>query len=372
MSPARVALALAVLAQAVVGWPAAAAHIDVNLSIKYILDQNGDRPAGFLDDEQNIRDVVDRTTFAMERWGRGYRYTILGDIEEVAGASQFFQIGGTGMPTNHDLEDAARANPTQYHWRNDAVNVYIVACCAAGATIPTNPDEVNYRIVFISSNANDAPTDPGQNARQTLWAHELGHHANLIHPWDGDGVADTRPEPSPFQCGGPTPPNLPFPCGPGGDECCCTSKVANLAAAAQAQGWSQQEFDDLRFNVMGYNGAVDCFALGQTVVTVANMRLTSGQLDRWTDATRQYHFDAVTRFGEVTGLTWFVDAANTSPPFNGYSTAPYTTVLSGLQHAYAGGGDIVLIRAGNYAETLTINQPVTLRASRGVARIGPP
>ena len=103
-------------------------------------------------------------------------------------------------------------------------------------------------------------------------------------------------------------------------------------------------------NIMSYHG--DRF------------HMTSDQLDRWTDAANS------SRDNVVTGYTKFVDrTANPAFPF-GTSGLPYRTVASGVSAARAAGGDIVLVRPGNYAETMTISKPLCLRATRGTAVIG--
>ena len=53
---------------------------------------------------------------------------------------------------------------------------------------------------------------------------------------------------------------------------------------------------------------------------------------------------------------------------NGSSGSRYRTLAKGV--TIAGSGDIVLLRTGNYAETLTITKAVTLRATRGNAEVG--
>ena len=70
------------------------------------------------------------------------------------------------------------------------------------------------------------------------------------------------------------------------------------------------------------------------------------------------------------GQTFFVDAAFNGGFVNGRSSNPFNRVAEGL-HEADGGGDIVLIRGGDYFENLTISAPVTLRTPRGqTARIG--
>ena len=45
-------------------------------------------------------------------------------------------------------------------------------------------------------------------------------------------------------------------------------------------------------------------------------------------------------------------------------------ITAGMATANPAGGDIVLLRAGNYNEPMTITKPLTLRASRGDVTIG--
>ena len=92
-------------------------------------------------------------------------------------------------------------------------------------------------------------------------------------------------------------------------------------------------------------------------------RMTSDQLDRWTDAANS------PRNQVATGHTRFVDRANAGVQ-SGTSTLPYRTVATGITAASASGSDIVLIRPGNYNEPQTITKAVTLRATRGNAVIG--
>lgn len=341
-----------------------AQEIDIRLSIKYILDAGNNRAPGWYDTEANIIDVIDETNFAMQRLGRGYRFVIVGNIESVyesqtplVNSSSFFDLDLDDE--SGALEDAAEADPAGFHWSDDAVNIYIVNCCGGGAAIPSNPGEGDYRIVFVSSDVNYTAQDPDRNSQEIIWLHELGHHFNLHHTWEDDGVADTRTDVNPSQC------TFQFGCVNGGSkECCCSTKVSNLQTRANNQGWTQQEFEDIRYNVMSYYGAADCPGLGEDLITIDNLRLTDGQLDRFTDATRRYHSN------EVTGLTYFVDRQNTTAPFTGYSTDPYTTIQAGINAAIADRGRIVNIRSGAYPENLLISAPITLRASRGPVTIG--
>lgn len=117
---------------------------------------------------------------------------------------------------------------------------------------------------------------------------------------------------------------------------------------------------------MSYYGATDCVTLGETSLSFNNIRLTEGQLDRWTDATRTYHS------GECSGLTHFVDWQNTTGLYSGYSYEPFQTVAGGVGASNPGGGDILLIRTGVYNESGIFDAKVTLWPNRGPVIIGTP
>ncbi|MHC4676870.1 MAG: zinc metalloprotease, partial [Planctomycetota bacterium] len=261
-----------------------AQEIDVRLSVKYILDGSGNRPQGAYSTNQAIQNIINQSNVTLERWGRGYQYVIT-EFRDVSGAAQFFDLSEDGTDTEYyALEDTAEANPGQYFWRTTATNIFIVNTykggCGSAAAIPSAPHDAGYELVVICVNTGLDLTIP----------HELGHHNNLGHTFDSDdGVDDTREDPSPFQC------SAPFNCVIGGSsECCCDAKIIFLNAASAQGGWTQQEYDDIRWNLMSYYGAGDC----SPAFSFANVRLTEGQLDRWTDATRGYHF------GEVSGFTY--------------------------------------------------------------------
>ena len=257
----------------------------------------------------------------------------------------------------YGLEDVARSNSTQFLWRDDATNVFIVNSAPWGgaAAIPSSDYDKRdcegeghfYELVVITA-----------NMASTLWPHELGHHNNLLHPFDtNDGVDDLRRDPYK-------------------SSRTCAENVGVLQQTAREDNWKKHEYWDIIYNNMGYWCArpdggykeVDANFYDTDVEapdkSLATLRMTEGQLDRWTDATRRYHP------GEVSGFTYFVNRSNTSPPFNGYSADPFPTVVDGVAAANPAGGDIVLIRAGTYEERMTISKPVTLRASCGIVTIG--
>ena len=99
-------------------------------------------------------------------------------------------------------------------------------------------------------------------------------------------------------------------------------------------------------------------------VDIDETRLTERQLDRHADTANS------TRAAFVSGRTRFVSPSG-SDSGTGSSTSPYRTVARAITAANAAGGDILLLGAGAYNQTLTINKPCTLRATRvGPAAIG--
>lgn len=325
----RFLLAVAALVACAAG--TAAQDIVQRLSIKFINDGAGNPPQGEYGDPAKVQWAIDQSNAAFERFGRGYGYEI----------SEFRWVDG--FPSFYDVEDdaeyillgeMAQQFPAEFHWSETAVNVYIVDTAFAAKGLDP---------VMIGSGVQI----------DMIWVHELAHYNGLPHTWE-DLIADTASWPGPLQCtenGGSTL--------GGTEECGCATKVAILDQTAAANGWTQKQYDDIRFNALSYFGDTSC----DPAVVFGNLRLTEGQMDRWTDWTRLAHPN------EVSGLTHFVEDGYVGVS-NGLSTHPYSTLTDGLGAADAGGGDIVLLRAGTYDGPLTVSDPVVLRASLGSAVVG--
>lgn len=332
MQSTLVSLARALAVLVLFGAAASAQDIIARLSVKYVLDANGNRPTGYYGDPNNLIATIGDANGAMERYGRGYWFEVV-QVFDVAGHSEYYDVADEAEYAQ--LASQSQSDP-DFAWDPFAVNVYVVN--SAFAAKGGNP------VLMIST-----------STIHINWLHELGHHFGLAHTFDPDDfVPDTVPEPNVNQCTSP----LGCPLG-GTDECCCTTKESNLQLAAQQNGWTQQQVDDIRYNAMSYFGALDC----SPQLTFDNLRLTPGQMDRWTDGTQALA-------NEVSGLTWFVDAAATSP-YTGLSSAPFRTVADALLAADPAGGDVVLLLPGAYPETLTLDEPLVLRARSGKAVIGP-
>lgn len=286
---------------------------------------------------------------------RGFRFQWQFD-GEVQGAAQFFLLEPNAGCT---LEVAARANPAQFHWRDDAMNAYIVAETLDSQGKPKCKGFAHGPLKDCGDGAPGGIVVMCAHAAAGLgMVHEFGHYIGLGHTFEGaDQVADTPLDADPRQCS-PRDGNTPHAeecdvVAGANSECCCATKTALTMMESWQQGWSADVLAMMLNNLMSYHcDNADDFAL------------SDGQLDRFADMARRY------RAAACSGVTWFVDLDNASGPFDGYSTEPFATVQQGIAAANPAGGDIVVIRAGSYDEALTIAAPVTLRASRGTVVIG--
>lgn len=292
---------------------------------------------------------------------RGYRF-VLDEIVDIGSACPFgcpisnpsywygatFPDGGNDMQT---LETEAMGNPA-FVWRTGAVNVYINQGKGDGAVASFPPPDPRSNHIVV---AGSRIFDPGYMAgfAGLIFVHEMGHYFNLAHPngsladcctpstciLDGDGIDDTLPD------------------GP----CFTMDQLSQfhfgvLYGALTAS--QRKSIDDIFWNTMGY------LHPGQTYGQTFMYRMTEGQLDRWTDAANGV------RAAVRSGRTWFVSTAG-SLFGSGSSTSPLLYPSQGIGAANAAGGDIVLLRTGVYAQNITINKKVTLRATRaGPVRIG--
>ena len=255
------------------------------------------------------------------------------------------------------LEVDARNNPAQFHWREDAVNIYVVQNnsgtdyapgCNGWAQSPISAPPIDGHdrgIVVLCARTGPVSVVP----------HELGHYFSLKHPWDhrtpfGDFVPDTPIDANPgADC--PTDPywfQWTMACIDGGqsEDCCC--KEANTRAKALAEGWAPEMIDIMLNNLMSYH-----------CIDVDDLTLSEGQLDWYSSsATRN-------RAGVCTGVTHFVGGDLLRMPPDAVGTySPHTTIWNGAAAADWAGGDILMIRPGYYNETWALNKPVTLRATR--------
>ncbi|MBC8414189.1 hypothetical protein H8E50_11055 [bacterium] len=159
------------------------AEVPIRLSIKFILDANGNRPGtGNLNTDAELDEQLEVARQVYGNMLSEFRHDVI-EVVDVAGISQYYN---TALTTENmdDLEADAEASPALYEWRNDAINIYINGNNGSGiGSFP--PDN---EIIMI-----------GQNCRDEVVIHEVGHNLNLIHTHetfgtDNDLCADTIPD----------------------------------------------------------------------------------------------------------------------------------------------------------------------------------
>ncbi|HEY5909170.1 MAG TPA: hypothetical protein VJA21_01050 [Verrucomicrobiae bacterium] len=348
--------------------PALGQHIWLNVSVKAILDPATGQPASYA--TTNLApDGVAYANELLARNHRGYRLRLV----------EYFWIGGSSHPhdpstwypfqyntnTHQFLEEEFRADaytnyPSLYGWNHSALNVFLttfVPGTGAGAFCANcssgRPSD------FIANGRTPGP-EHGLTTEQWFGAyilHEIGHFFSLTHTFGGtkcytDALGD---------CVTPPPGNDEFSDTLGDVQnvsgCNCWT-VENLAWTNFNRGYSaldatqKVQVDNVWFNLMSYHESWEA-------------RLTEQQLDHWADTGN------TSRLNQLSGVTLFVSTAGNDANSGLLSASPKRQVQAALNSANPSGGDIVLLRPGNYNERITFTRPGTLRAtSAGWATLG--
>lgn len=298
-------------------------------------------------------------------YSRGYRFTLaeifdIGTCTAACDSSDpsFWSAATlTGDWDMKNFERWAKLYPA-FLWRSNMVNIYVNAGKGDGAVASfPPPDPRSNDVVFVGSRCFD-PADSRAWA-PALVHHEMGHYFSLPHPngsienccvpasciTDGDQIEDTLPD------------------GP----CFTLDQISTHRYGQPFSGVDAAKQDSLLnmfWNNMCYLHPDQKDDPGEGFGQILLPRLTEMQLDQWTDAANGI------RAPVRTAKTQFVEpqACGICPPPTGSSSDPYRSVPAAL--AGAGAGDILMLRPGTYTGPFTINQPVTLRATRrGVARV---
>jgi hypothetical protein len=330
--------------------------IKIRLSYKIIINpETGKRPKlqKYIRDvvtNQQIINAVNEMNELMASYWRGYRFELLEIVELKANENQkdnlkkWFELDFVSHPNRkqmgREFEALARKNPELYGWRQDAINIYINQGTSGGLWNTQN-------MIFLGPQIVD---------KGWMHLHEIGHFFYLVHThgnFDFPSIGKKGP--------GHTE--------PGDDEINDTiwdfptwdkNKIAKYNFSKKYQQLDENEkrlVDNVAHNIMSYHFKK------QTESKL--IQLTEGQLDRFTYALDHY----IVRQGIRDGQTHFVSNERNSnlPTIENY----YKTVQNAVLAANENGGDIILLAPGSYQETLIINKPVTLRATReGHAIIG--
>lgn len=337
----------------------AAAQIRWRVSVKFILDANGNPPTtGNIAFPNGPSNQVVFANSVLAASGRGYRMEIVETLL-LPGVSQWFNTSAGGGSVQ-DLEEAAKANKSLYKWSDDAINVYVNGAGAGGNWGET---------VLVGAN---------NGSKGWVILHECSHYLSLEHTQTGQSFQNANGTPCQFD-------DDEDPCDvcatviPGNDDgmadtlpdsdCWVANPEESIAQNAYGRSYAslaegsleKKRVDETRYNIMSYHSSRD--------------RFTSDQLDATTDSSNGE------RQPIATGRSWFVDHTNTaigpagnsqaiSVPLVGLFGGPFPSVQAGV--AVASANDIVIIRPGTYTDTTRFDKALTLRATRGNAVLRTP
>jgi len=350
--------------------PAPAQHIWLNVSVKAILDPSTGQPATYV--TTNL--AADGVAYANEllaRNVRGYRLRLV-DTSQIGGSSHSrdpsiwypFQYNTN---TKQFLEEEFRADaytnyPSMYDWNHSALNVFLTTFIPGTGAGAFCANCSSGRPSDFIANGSAPRAEYGLTIEQrfgSVLLHEIGHYFSLTHTFGGTKCrTDTG-----GNCITPSPGNDEFTDTLGDVQniggCACWNRD-NLSwtnfyqAYADLDDGEIEQVNNVWFNLMSYHESWEA-------------RLTEQQLDHWADTAN------AARRNQVSGVTLFVSLSGNDGQSGLSSTTPKRQVQAALNSASPGGGDIVLLRPGNYNERVTLSRPGTLRAtSAGPATIGRP
>ena len=163
-------LLLALCSAALLTAPRAHALISWRVSVKIILDSNGNGPTATNEfnysTEARIRQEFDDYNKLLGRMGWGYQLQLT-EVIRVSGISQWFSVNARDGDQRTQLEVQAKLHPIQYAYRPDALNIYInnTSSGVSGGHLPLIGD-----VIFA-----------GAAGYWTLLIHEIGHGLGLCH-----------------------------------------------------------------------------------------------------------------------------------------------------------------------------------------------
>ena len=220
------------------------AEVRIRVSIKAILGSGDvwpDNPGGIigttgvnLNSEQAVRDNIALANGLLSARGSSFRLVLRNNtVYTVADQSDpWFSIDARNATNKSDLQDVATTDKTTWKWHDDSINIYLNDTSSGWCSSPGNGD-----IIFVGAGAYDE-----------LIMHEIGHFLGLghTHPNSDDGGVDDWGD------------------GDGFSHTLNDDKDATAADIdAQYPGQTQEERNDLIFNIMSYHQPQDRFVWQQ-------------------------------------------------------------------------------------------------------------
>ena len=161
------------------------ADITVRLSVKFILQPNGTRPApGVIGTSDGFDAEIARGTI-LAATGRGFQLQVVEylDIQPSppAGRPANYWFTNDARGNRAEFEAAALADRATWRWSGNAVNIFVNDSSSGQCSFPGNGESVSL----------------GQNVVIGTVRHELGHFFNLAHTHAGDPDCRTAQPPFP-------------------------------------------------------------------------------------------------------------------------------------------------------------------------------
>jgi hypothetical protein len=230
------------------------------------------------------------------------------------------------------MENMAKQNPELYAWRDNAINIYVNNGTKGGLWRRDS-------IIIGSEVANSG----------MIHLHEICHYLNLYHTQGIQQGLHRTLVGTKFKI-------------PGDDKVDDTifdlpqwdrddiAKYNFSRKYHKLDARQRQLVDNVAQNIMSFHYL-------EPIGAELN-RLTEGQLDRLTAALDEH----VNRVNIRDGRTWFVDLKSSAEV--GTGRFAFKSLQPAIDKANPEGGDIIMLRPGDYVENITISKPVTLRATR--------
>ena len=305
----------------------ARADIEIRVSVKFILNWDGSRPANAGNIDLSTAAAFDveiaHGNRVLDATGRGYRLRVVEyiDVQPMApiGQSPDYWYNLPARSNRQVIEDAAAADSAT--WRRNgagALNIYVNNSSSGSCSFIGTGDSISLGSTIFT--------------RGTV-VHEIGHFFDLSHTHAGDSDC-SDPPPYALANGDGLSETVP-------DHNCYTTRAALMAALPPEL---QAAVDTSWLNVMSYH---------------QEEQLLDIQMDYWTSNANH------ARHAVCTGYTWFLATDHVDGFGDGLSTGQAFQTVEWARLFVTTADDILLFKTGAYAAPEPLSTPCTLRATGG-------